>query len=85
MASASDNSANGAPGLHRGAVDRRAPVGSSSTRPSPTSGTHHDVELDELAFDAILGQLADDAARYLYEAGFDSHRVRLAMAVEYEP
>jgi hypothetical protein len=81
IASPSDNSANGAPGLHREVVDRRAPVGSSSTRPGATS----DTTLDKLALESILDQLVDDAARYLYEAGFDSHRVEVGLHVEYAP
>lgn len=58
-----------------------ARVGSSSTRPGVTS----DTTLDELGLDSILAQLADDAVRYLDEAGFGALRVELAMHVEYEP
>jgi hypothetical protein len=82
MARPSDDSANGAPGLHRGAVDRRAPVGSSSTRPSPTSGTPRpDAEI----FEEVLDQLIEDATCYLDEAGLPPLRVRLDMGVEYLP
>jgi beta-lactamase class A len=69
-------------GVETRSVDGRALVGSSSTRPSPTSETPPE---HVAIFEDVLDDLTEYATTALDDAGLPPLQVRVELSVEYLP